>query len=580
MFLIRRIYDALVPANRQAVAQVQGIIRAQFPGLSQQDIEKLPDLFLNPLKYRFRTILFVVEDSRRAVKGFALLLHVSDLKFCFLDLISTSSLRSGGGIGGALYERVREEALALQATGLFFECLPDDPALCPHPHILKQNIARLRFYERYSARPIINTAYETPLKPGDDNPPYLVYDNLGQDKPLSRSRCRSIVRAILERKYGDICSPEYIDRVVKSIKDDPVKLRQPRYQKNESTVTISAAIPRDKRVVLIINDKHTIHHVRDRGYVEAPIRIKTILKKIETSELFERVSPRAFSEKYIRTIHTPDYIDYFKRICAGLEPGKSIYPYVFPIRNSVRPPKELSVRAGYYCIDTFTPINRNAYLAAKGAVDCGLSGAVKLLEGSRLCYVLVRPPGHHAEKRSFGGFCYFNTAAVSAQYLSAYGRVAILDIDYHHGNGQQDIFYERSDVLTVSIHGHPRFTYPYFSGFEDEKGRGEGLGYNVNVPLPGHIDGQRYREVLEKVLKLVVRFQPLFLIVALGLDTAKNDPTGTWSLRAKDFELNGVMIGRLRFPTLVIQEGGYNNRVLGTNTYHFFKGLQRGAYTL
>jgi len=211
-------------------------------------------------------------------------------------------------------------------------------------------------------------------------------------------------------------------------------------------------------------------------------------------------------------------------------------------------------------------------------VDCALTAAEKLLEGYRLAYALVRPPGHHAERRTFGGFCYFNSAAVAAQYLSAYGKVAVLDIDYHHGNGQQEIFYERSDVLTISIHGHPRFTFPYFSGFAQERGAGPGEGYNVNVPLPESVDGERYRQVLGKVLRRLAKFGPRFLIVALGLDTARGDPTGTWSLRPKDFEANGMMIGALHLPTLVVQEGGYNNRVLGVNARRFLMGLWSGTY--
>jgi acetoin utilization deacetylase AcuC-like enzyme len=189
---------------------------------------------------------------------------------------------------------------------------------------------------------------------------------------------------------------------------------------------------------------------------------------------------------------------------------------------------------------------------------------------------LVRPPGHHAERRVFGGFCYFNSTAIAAHYLSAYGAVAVLDIDYHHGNGTQDIFYERADVLTISLHGHPRFAYPYFSGFEDETGRGPGAGYNLNIPLPEHLDGTHYREVLMRALRRIKRFNPQFLVVALGLDTARGDPTGSWSLRARDFEANGRMLGALHVPTLVVQEGGYDSRSLGVNARHFFQGLSAG----
>ena len=580
MFRIRRIHDDNIPIDKEVIAHVQNILRLQFGGISEKEILQLPEQLRNPLKYRFRSILFVADDVRGRVKGFALLFYVSDLNFCYLDYISTAQKSMGRGIGGALYGGIKAEVRSLHATGLFFECLPDDPALCRDPEILKQNQARLRFYERFGARPIINTAYETPVKPGDDCPPYLVYDALETGKKLSRDTARAVVRAILERKYGSYCPADYVEMVVESFKDDPVMLREPRYVKKEAPVQSDYSDFREKNIALVINDQHQIHHVRERGCVESPVRINSILKEILPTDLFQILEPRRFSEDLIKTVHDSRFADYLKTVCSNVEPGKSVYPYVFPIRNVARPPKELPIRAGYYCIDTFTPLNRNAYLAAKRAVDCTLTAVQAVLRGHRFAYALVRPPGHHAERRSFGGFCYFNSAAVAAHFLSTYGKVAVLDIDYHHGNGTQDIFYDRSDVLTISIHAHPRLAYPYFSGFEDEKGVGIGTGYNVNVPLPEHVDGKRYGEVLSQTLKRVKRFQPKFLIVALGLDTAKGDPTGTWDLQAKDFQANGRAIGLLGYPTLVVQEGGYRTRSIGINARHFFAGLVSGFQEL
>jgi acetoin utilization deacetylase AcuC-like enzyme/GNAT superfamily N-acetyltransferase len=580
LFRIRRVYDDLAPVNKEAIKQVQEILRTQFYLLSRKEIAKLPEQLRNPFKYRFRSILFVAEGSKGRVRGFALLLHEPTLKFCYLDYISAARRMTGRGIGGALYERVREEALHLKTIGIFFESLPDSPKLSPDPEIRKQNAARLHFYEMYGARPIINTLYETPLKPGTDNPPYLVYDNLGQNKELRRHTARAIVRAILERKYGDVAPPGYIKKVVESFKDDPVKLREPKSLKTELPIRIECSLPTDKRIALLVNYQHVIHHVRERGYTESPVRIDAILKELNRTDIFQKFEPHHFSEEHIRAVHDSRFVSYLKRVCASLEPRESVYPYVFPIRNVARPPKELSVRAGYYCIDTFTPLSRNAYIAAKRAVDCALTAADKILEGHRVAYALVRPPGHHAERRSFGGFCYLNSTAIAAQYLSETGKTAILDIDHHHGNGQQNIFYERADVLTVSIHGHPSFAYPYFSGFKDEKGGGAGKGYNVNFPLPENVDSKHYREILAEALKRIANFRPRFLVVALGLDTAKGDPTGTWSLSAKDFETNGSMIGSLYLPTLVLQEGGYGTRVLGINARHFFTGLWSSACSM
>jgi acetoin utilization deacetylase AcuC-like enzyme len=553
-------------------------LKTQFPSLPEKEVTELPQKLLNPLKYRFRAILFIADDKEK-VQGFALLSHEPVLNFCYLDYIATGRKITGRGIGGAMYTRVREEAFLLKTIGIFFECLPDTPKLSRDPKIRKQNAARLRFYERYSSRPIINTAYETPLQPGGDNPPYLMYDDLDQGVTLARDRAQSITRAILERKYADFCPREYVDMVIDSFKDDPVRLREPKYIKDKPVTKIKYSIPRDEKIVLLINKKHAIHHVQDVGYVEAPVRIDSILKELDTTDLFRKVTTSHFGEQRIKDVHDKQFVDYLKKVCASLEPGKSIYPYVFPIRNAARPPKSLPIRAGYYCIDTFTPLNRNAYLAARGAVDCALTGAKKIIEGDHLAYALVRPPGHHAERRSFGGFCYFNSSAAAAQYLSTYGKVALLDIDYHHGNGQQYIFYDRSDVLTISIHGQPSFTYPYFSGFKTETGIDAGEGYNINFPLPENIDGERYRPVLAKALRQITKFKPEFLVIALGFDTAEGDPTGTWMLQAKDFEVNGRMIGVLRLPTLVVQEGGYDTSSLGINARHFFTGLWSGAYS-
>jgi acetoin utilization deacetylase AcuC-like enzyme len=575
VFRIHRIFDATTPANRQLVAQVQAMLRVQFTGITDKDIAKLPARLANPLKYRFRSILLVAEDGAGTVRGFALLLHAPDLDFCYLDYISAGKTETGGGIGGALYQRVREQALQLDVIGVFFECLPDDPELSPDPAVRKQNVARLKFYERFGARPIANTGYETPLQAGDSNPPYLVFDNLGQDeRPLRRSQAKRIVRAILERKYGPVCPPEYVDLVVRSFRDDPVQLRAPRHLPAE--IVRAAPRPAVRGIALIVNDSHSIHHVKDRGYVEAPVRIRSILKELDRTDFFERTAPRHYSRSHIEAVHDPGFVRFLQNACANVPPGKSIYPYVFPVRNRARPPRELPLRAGYYCIDTFTPLNENAYKAALGAVDCALTGADCLLDGARAAYALVRPPGHHAEREAFGGFCYFNSASVAAHYLSSRGRVVLLDIDYHHGNGSQDIFWRRDDVLTISMHGHPRDTYPYFSGYEDEKGDGPGRGYNVNLPLPEGIDGERFGKELARALERVLKHKPEFLVIALGLDTAKGDPTGSFRLLGRDFRANGRAIAALGLPVLAVQEGGYRTQTLGTNARHFFTGLREG----
>jgi acetoin utilization deacetylase AcuC-like enzyme len=614
MFRIRRVADDVQSVDRQAILQVQAILREQFAGVPAADIDGLPAKLRDPFAQRFQTLLLVAEARDGAIQGCAVLLHEPRLHLVYLDYLAAGARLTSRGIGGALYQRVREEALALGARSVYFECLPDDPEPGLQPADLAANRARLRFYEYFGARPLAGTLYNLPYAPDAGVMPLLVHDGLDRAQPLRRRDARAAVRAILERKYAHLCPPAYVRKVVNSIQDDPVRLREPRYRKKvggdravnaAQTGAPGATVPAGQPsapgqpaqpgqpvpagrpvptlasrelIALCVNDRHDIHHVHDRGYVEAPVRVRHILAELEKSGLCEQIKPRARALDAIREVHDAAFVSYLRRTCLGLPADRAVYPYVFPARNPARPPADLALRAGYYCIDTFTPLSRNAFLAARRAVDCTLAAAAEIRRGRRLAYALVRPPGHHAERRLFGGFCYFNNAAIAAHDLLRLGRVAILDIDYHHGNGQQDIFYARPDVLTISIHGHPRFAYPYFTGFADELGEGAGRGYNLNLPLPEQTTCDRYRETLDQALRRVRSFAPAALVVCLGLDTAKGDPTGTWTLQGADFHENGRRIGAVGLPTLVVQEGGYRTRTLGTNARQFLGGLVKGAF--
>jgi acetoin utilization deacetylase AcuC-like enzyme/GNAT superfamily N-acetyltransferase len=571
MISIRRVYSGALVRDADTIRQVQEIFRSNFSAIASY-ADKFPDMLDNPFRYGYRTILLTSQSADRRVTGFSLILHFPEINSSLLDFIAIRPAIKGGGLGSALYEASQDMLRRLGSRGMYLEALPDDPSAVKDPRLLEENRKRLKFYEYYGVYPVVATAYETPI---DDNPaPYLLFDSLGRVRPLGRRECRAAVRLILQRKYGQVVTPEYIEMVVRSIKDDPVRFREPRYNRVETSMGPPARSERLQRgMAMISSSLHRIHHVRERGYVQRPARIEILEQVLTETGLFDRIPPKSHSGKPLREVHDPDFVTYLKTVCEKLAPSRPVYPYVFPVRRPERKPKELAVRAGYYCIDTFTPLDQNAYRAARAAVDVAVSAAEELLEGRPVAYALCRPPGHHAGRRVFGGFCYFNNAAVAAQVLSGEGKVAVLDIDFHHGNGTQDIFWTRSDVLTVSIHGHPNYAYPYFSGFADEIGEGFGRGYNKNFPLPENAGDEVYLQTLDKALDVIGRFKPTFLVISLGYDTMTGDPTGSFALSVKAFQTIGSRLVALNHPLLIVQEGGYSLRNLRRGSTAIFRGI-------
>ena len=198
-----------------------------------------------------------------------------------------------------------------------------------------------------------------------------------------------------------------------------------------------------------------------------------------------------------------------------------------------------------------------------------------VLYGASTAYGLCRPPGHHAPHAAFGGFCYFNNAAIAAQHALASGaeRVTILDVDYHHGNGTQQLFWSRADVQYISLHADPARAYPYFCGFEDETGTLAGLGNNLNLPLEAGCDDSTFLRVLNRACDAIERFDPSLLIVSLGVDTYRNDPLGDFALTTASYGDQGARIAALGRPTVVVQEGGYDLATIGRNVHAFLAGL-------
>lgn len=577
MFRIRCIHDAVLPVNRNAIEQIQQIIREQFSDMADYKVREIPEKLHNPMKFNFRSVLFVCDDRKGRVKGFALFSIEPTLRFGFLDLIALSSTSKGGGVGAALYQRIQEECVSLGLDWLFFECMTDLPQDSTDKATLKENKARMRFYERMGARPVIGTLYERPRKANFNNAYFLMADDLDSGRELDRETASKVVQAILRRKYKKTMADKLINEVVDSFTDDPVQVRPSTYIKNR-TPHVYPSVPRDKKIVLCVTDGHAIHHIKNHDYAEQPVRVSSILEELDKTDLFERVQRRHYSDKHILAVHDRRFVNYFKEVAMKIDPEKPLFPDVFPIRKNVGKPKNIPSHAGYYCIDIYSPIYRNAYLAAREAVDATMTAARSIEDGSQFAYALVRPPGHHASNDSFGGYCYFNSTAIAANYLSGYGRVAILDLDYHHGNGQEDIFYQRDDVLTISIHADPNFEYPYFSGYKEDIGENAGAGYNLNIPMKKGIGGAEHLRAIHKAIKKIRAYKPDVLVIALGLDTAQNDPSGTWNLVADDFHANGLVLGALNYPTLVVQEGGYDCSVLGKNALAFLSGMWNGFY--
>lgn len=281
----------------------------------------------------------------------------------------------------------------------------------------------------------------------------------------------------------------------------------------------------------------------------------------------------------IAAVHTPEYIQFLSTIFTRWQriegASKEVIPNIHPDRRDGSYPASAVGQAGYHMADTSCPINADTWHSVCWSTNSAVHAARLVRDdGESAAYALCRPPGHHAFKDLAGGFCYVNNSAVAAQELRAkYDRVAILDVDLHHGNGTQGIFYDRNDVLTVSIHADPVRYYPFFWGHADERGEGSGLGYNLNLPIPRGTKDDAYLEVLEKALLRIRSFAPGALVVALGLDAFEGDPFGGLAISTGGFARIAEKIGTLGLPTVLVQEGGYLCKELGDNLASFLKGF-------
>ena len=314
--------------------------------------------------------------------------------------------------------------------------------------------------------------------------------------------------------------------------------------------------------------------------VECPARANNVAAAVLDRRLGEIMAPRAYADDKLATVHDADYLKFLsvawdEWIAEG-KTGSNARPFAFVgagMRRAIS--RNIYGKLGRYSFDSDSPIVAGSWQAIRRSAEIGLTGADLVLEGERLAFSACRPPGHHATAALCGGYCYLNNTALAAQSFIDAGmdRVAVLDVDYHHGNGMQSLFYERDDVLTISLHADPAIEYPYFLGFADENGAGPGEGLNRNYPLPFGTDWKSYSEALDDAIKRVRGFEPSGIVVALGLDTFAGDPTTHFEILAEDFTAMGDRIGALRLPTLVVLEGGYAVDAIGKNATNFLVGV-------
>jgi acetoin utilization deacetylase AcuC-like enzyme len=348
-------------------------------------------------------------------------------------------------------------------------------------------------------------------------------------------------------------------------------------------------------VKVVYTLRHRLHHPQREfeasGFqepLEHPGRAEIIRAALAADGGFEFIAPDEVGTEPIEAVHDPGLVRFLETAWEEYQRERGachdVVPDVFAmaaLREGMGPAKEpekVNMRLGWWCYEMTTPLTQGTYDAARSAVDVALTAADQVLDGDRVAYGLCRPPGHHAARAIYGGYCFFNNAAIVAEHLAAStgSKVTVLDVDYHHGNGTQQIFYDRGDVQFVSLHGDPARAYPYLTGFADEVGSGVGRGTTRNYPLPERTGDEEYLDVLTRACDEIVKFKADFLVVSLGLDTFSEDPIGDLALTADGFEACGALVGTVGLPTVVLQEGGYAVDELGENARRWLLGVEKG----
>lgn len=339
----------------------------------------------------------------------------------------------------------------------------------------------------------------------------------------------------------------------------------------------------------VCSDQHVKHFPKGelaggelvRPY-ECPERWDYIRQSLRDASLDNWIAPEPFDRAWAEQVHDSNFVNFLEQAWPLWEQsgfkGEAI-PTVFPARRmQQREPDFIDGKLGYFAMAIETAITKGTWEAAQSSAACAQTAQRFISQGDSSAFALCRPPGHHAASDLYGGYCFLNNAAIAAQGFLNDGakRVVILDVDFHHGNGTQDIFYERDDVYFLSLHGDPKDAFPHFLGYADETGSGAGEGYNVNYPMPPGTAYAQWLEALRDALQKTKRYSPDALIISLGVDTFEKDPISFFKLASDDFTHYGGEIAKLKLPTLFVMEGGYAVEEIGTNTANAIQGYLAG----
>lgn len=340
-------------------------------------------------------------------------------------------------------------------------------------------------------------------------------------------------------------------------------------------------------MLTVFSSKHRLHHgseLKDgavKPSFENPQRADTVLARVQSTRLGEIIAEQAFDRSCYVAAHSERYVAFLENAWTEwTATGKThdALPLVWPVRDLAidQEPGFIDGKLGFYAMDAGAPITAGTWEAVSSSANVALTAVERIIGGSHSAFALCRPPGHHAAREYMGGYCYLNNAAIAAERCLSRGakRVAVLDVDFHHGNGTQNIFYDRPDVFFASIHGDPYESFPYFSGYAHEQGTGPGTGFTANYPLAKGTTWDRYREALKSALDRIVAHQPEFLVVSLGVDTFEDDPISHFRLTSEDFLRMGEQIAGARLPTLFVMEGGYMVDEIGINAVNTLQGFE------